>query len=68
MNAHPNRIDAGDVVKTNANQTKPKPPPNQRTKIQANSTDNHIVEAPMKSGVRVSPLPRRLPPLTNQSA
>ena len=67
-NAQPIRTDAGDVVRTNASQTSPNPPSNQRTKIQANSTDNHIVEAPMMSGVRVSPLPRRPPLLTNQSA
>ena len=46
----------------------PSPPPNHRTATQAISTESHIVEAPMINGVRVSPLPRRLPLLTNQSA
>jgi hypothetical protein len=44
------------------------PASNQRTPIQARRTESHIVEAPTMSGVRVSPLPRRLPLLTNQTA
>ena len=44
------------------------PASNQRTPIQARKTESHIVDAPTISGVRVSPLPRRLPLLTNQTA
>src|SRR3954468_4915250 len=53
---------------TKASQTQPKPPSNLLTPIQARKTASHIVEAPTTSGVRVSPLPRRLPLLTNQTA
>src|SRR5688572_2979744 len=44
------------------------PASNQRTPIQASRTDSHIVDAPTMIGVRVSPPPRRLPLLTNQTA
>src|SRR5215208_4730224 len=44
------------------------PASNQRTPTQARKTESHIVDAPTMSGVRVSPLPRRLPLLTNQTA
>lgn len=44
------------------------PASNQRTPIQARKTESHIVDAPTMRGVRVSPLPLRLPLLTNQTA
>src|SRR5215208_5539100 len=65
---HHVRIDAGAEVRTKPVQTQPMPASNQRTPTQARKTDSHIVDAPTMSGVRVSPLPRRLPLLTNQTA
>src|SRR5215208_27802 len=65
---HQTRIEAGTEVSTKPVQTHPMPASNQRTPTQARNTDSHIVDAPTMSGVRVSPLPRRLPLLTNQTA
>src|SRR5919107_4721544 len=65
---HHNRDDAGAEVRTKPAQTQPMPASNQRTPTQARKTESHIVDAPTMSGVRVSPLPRRLPLLTNQIA
>src|SRR5215217_7901490 len=61
-------LEVGAVVSTNANQTVPSPAPNHCTAIQEISTESHSDEAPMSNGVRVSPLPRKLPLLTNQIA
>ena len=63
----PQPLDAGAAVSTNANQTVPRPLSNQRTAIQAISTESHIVDAPISKGLRVSPLPRKLPLLTNHN-
>src|SRR5688500_5652793 len=67
-NIHHSRSDGGTVVIAKAVQTQPRPPSNQRTPIHAKKTASHIVEEPITIGVRVSPLPRKPPPLTNQIA
>jgi hypothetical protein len=59
---------AGAEVRTKPVQTQPMPASNQRTPTQARKTESHIFDAPTMSGVRVPPLPRRLPLLTNQTA
>jgi hypothetical protein len=65
---HQTRNEAGAEVMTKPVQTQPMPASNQRTPTQAKRTESHNVDAPTMSGDRVSPLPRRLPLLTNQMA